>query len=124
MHLYKTTGAVIVYEEQAFWLLACVSCHVQRTFFKMEDRNAQRDYEQRYYETKMDLWQTDNRRKERFGKYLSENPTPSLSHYHGGIRTSLLLLAGLVKENDTVLLTKGTPIGKTVGTNTIRIFTV
>ncbi len=31
---------------------------------------------------------------------------------------------GLVKENDTVLLTKGTPIGKTVGTNTIRIFTV
>ncbi|ACJ16273.1 pyruvate kinase [Thermococcus onnurineus NA1] len=31
---------------------------------------------------------------------------------------------GLVNENDTVLLTKGTPIGKTVGTNTIRIFTV
>ncbi|ASA77598.1 pyruvate kinase [Thermococcus sp. 5-4] len=31
---------------------------------------------------------------------------------------------GLVKENDPVLLTKGTPIGKTVGTNTIRIFTV
>ncbi|ASJ07229.1 pyruvate kinase [Thermococcus pacificus] len=31
---------------------------------------------------------------------------------------------GLVKENDTVLLTKGTPIGKIVGTNTIRIFTV
>jgi len=31
---------------------------------------------------------------------------------------------GLVKQNDTVLLTKGTPIGKTVGTNTIRIFTV
>ncbi|NJE31296.1 pyruvate kinase [Thermococcus sp. 18S1] len=31
---------------------------------------------------------------------------------------------GLVKENDTILLTKGTPIGKTVGTNTIRIFTV
>ena len=31
---------------------------------------------------------------------------------------------GLVRENDTVLLTKGTPIGKTVGTNTIRIFSV
>ncbi|WP_297459862.1 pyruvate kinase [Thermococcus sp.] len=31
---------------------------------------------------------------------------------------------GLVRENDTVLLTKGTPIGKTVGTNTIRIFNV
>lgn len=31
---------------------------------------------------------------------------------------------GLVKEGDTVLLTKGTPIGKTVGTNTIRIFNV
>ncbi|ASI98990.1 pyruvate kinase [Thermococcus celer] len=31
---------------------------------------------------------------------------------------------GIVKENDNVLLTKGTPIGKTVGTNTIRIFTV
>jgi len=31
---------------------------------------------------------------------------------------------GLVRDNDTVLLTKGTPIGKTVGTNTIRIFTV
>ncbi|NJE62541.1 pyruvate kinase [Thermococcus sp. 21S7] len=31
---------------------------------------------------------------------------------------------GLVRQNDTVLLTKGTPIGKTVGTNTIRIFTV
>ncbi|ANF23470.1 pyruvate kinase [Thermococcus piezophilus] len=31
---------------------------------------------------------------------------------------------GLVNENDTVLLTKGTPIGKTAGTNTIRIFTV
>ncbi len=31
---------------------------------------------------------------------------------------------GLVSENDTVLLTKGTPIGKTAGTNTIRIFTV
>lgn len=30
----------------------------------------------------------------------------------------------LVKENDTVLLTKGTPIGKTSGTNTIRIFQV
>ncbi|MCD6372573.1 MAG: pyruvate kinase [Thermococcus sp.] len=31
---------------------------------------------------------------------------------------------GLVKEGDTVLLTKGTPIGRTVGTNTIRIFSV
>ncbi|AFL96091.1 pyruvate kinase [Thermococcus cleftensis] len=31
---------------------------------------------------------------------------------------------GLVKENDIVLLTKGTPIGKTAGTNTIRIFSV
>ena len=31
---------------------------------------------------------------------------------------------GLVRENDTVLLTKGTPIGKTAGTNTIRIFSV
>jgi len=31
---------------------------------------------------------------------------------------------GLVRENDTVLLTKGTPIGKTVGTNTMRIFAV
>ncbi|WP_457742456.1 pyruvate kinase [Thermococcus sp.] len=31
---------------------------------------------------------------------------------------------GLVKGGDTVLLTKGTPIGKTVGTNTIRIFQV
>ncbi|WP_297474916.1 pyruvate kinase [Thermococcus sp.] len=31
---------------------------------------------------------------------------------------------GLVGENDTVLLTKGTPIGKTAGTNTIRIFNV
>ncbi|WP_297507447.1 pyruvate kinase [Thermococcus sp.] len=31
---------------------------------------------------------------------------------------------GLVSEGDTVLLTKGTPIGKTVGTNTIRIFQV
>ncbi|WP_297497065.1 pyruvate kinase [Thermococcus sp.] len=31
---------------------------------------------------------------------------------------------GLVGEGDTVLLTKGTPIGKTVGTNTIRIFQV
>ncbi|ASJ04700.1 pyruvate kinase [Thermococcus barossii] len=31
---------------------------------------------------------------------------------------------GLVKDNDPVLLTKGTPIGKTAGTNTIRIFTV
>ena len=31
---------------------------------------------------------------------------------------------GLVREGDTVLLTKGTPIGKTAGTNTIRIFQV
>ena len=31
---------------------------------------------------------------------------------------------GLVGEGDTVLLTKGTPIGKTVGTNTIRIFQI
>lgn len=31
---------------------------------------------------------------------------------------------GLVDEGDTVLLTKGTPIGKTAGTNTIRIFNV
>jgi pyruvate kinase len=31
---------------------------------------------------------------------------------------------GLVEEGDTVLLTKGTPIGKTAGTNTIRIFNV
>ncbi|MBP1912730.1 pyruvate kinase [Thermococcus stetteri] len=31
---------------------------------------------------------------------------------------------GLVNEGDTVLLTKRTPIGKTVGTNTIRIFNV
>ena len=31
---------------------------------------------------------------------------------------------GLVNEGDTVLLTKGTPIGRTVGTNTIRIFQV
>ncbi|AMQ17987.1 pyruvate kinase [Thermococcus peptonophilus] len=31
---------------------------------------------------------------------------------------------GLVNEGDTVLLTKGTPIGKTAGTNTIRIFNV
>ncbi|ASJ02551.1 pyruvate kinase [Thermococcus profundus] len=31
---------------------------------------------------------------------------------------------GLVKEEDTVLLTKGAPIGKTVGTNTIRIFQI
>ncbi|NPA47498.1 MAG: pyruvate kinase [Thermococci archaeon] len=31
---------------------------------------------------------------------------------------------GLVKEDDMVLLTKGAPIGKTVGTNTIRIFQV
>ncbi len=31
---------------------------------------------------------------------------------------------GVVKEGDTVLLTKGTPIGKTAGTNTIRIFNV
>ena len=37
---------------------------------------------------------------------------------------SLIKGLGLVSENDTVLLTKGTPIGKTVGTNTIRIFTV
>ncbi len=36
----------------------------------------------------------------------------------------LIKALGLVKDNDTVLLTKGTPIGKTVGTNTIRIFTV
>jgi len=31
---------------------------------------------------------------------------------------------GLVGEGDTVLLTKGTPIGRTAGTNTIRIFNV
>jgi len=31
---------------------------------------------------------------------------------------------GLVSEGDTVLLTKGTPIGRTAGTNTIRIFNV
>ena len=31
---------------------------------------------------------------------------------------------GLVREEDTVLLTKGAPIGKTAGTNTIRIFQV
>jgi len=31
---------------------------------------------------------------------------------------------GLAKEEDTVLLTKGAPIGKTVGTNTIRIFQI
>lgn len=31
---------------------------------------------------------------------------------------------GVVREGDTVLLTKGTPIGRTAGTNTIRIFTV
>ncbi len=31
---------------------------------------------------------------------------------------------GLVSEGDTVLLTKGTPIGRTVGTNTVRIFQV
>jgi pyruvate kinase len=31
---------------------------------------------------------------------------------------------GLVKEDDTVLLTKGAPIGKTVGTNTVRIFQI
>ncbi len=31
---------------------------------------------------------------------------------------------GLVKEDDMVLLTKGDPIGKTVGTNTIRIFQI
>lgn len=31
---------------------------------------------------------------------------------------------GLAKEEDTVLLTKGAPVGKTVGTNTIRIFQV
>ncbi len=31
---------------------------------------------------------------------------------------------GLVKEDDMVLLTKGAPIGKTVGTNTIRIFQI
>jgi pyruvate kinase len=31
---------------------------------------------------------------------------------------------GLVKGGETVLLTKGTPIGKTAGTNTIRIFEV
>ncbi|WP_461863471.1 pyruvate kinase [Thermococcus sp.] len=37
---------------------------------------------------------------------------------------SLIKGLGLVSENDTVLLTKGTPIGKTAGTNTIRIFTV
>ncbi|NJE04665.1 pyruvate kinase [Thermococcus sp. M36] len=38
----------------------------------------------------------------------------------------LMLIKGLalVRDGDTVLLTKGTPIGKTVGTNTIRIFTV
>jgi pyruvate kinase len=30
----------------------------------------------------------------------------------------------IVKENDTVLLTEGTPIGKTVGTNTLRIFKI
>ena len=36
----------------------------------------------------------------------------------------LIKALGLVRDNDTVLLTKGTPIGKTVGTNTIRIFTV
>ncbi len=37
---------------------------------------------------------------------------------------SLIKGLGLVSENDIVLLTKGTPIGKTAGTNTIRIFTV
>ena len=31
---------------------------------------------------------------------------------------------GLVEADDTVLLTEGKPIGKTVGTNTIRIFTI
>ncbi|WP_456368208.1 pyruvate kinase [Thermococcus sp.] len=31
---------------------------------------------------------------------------------------------GLVERGDTVLLTKGTPIGRTAGTNTIRIFEV
>jgi len=59
----------------------------------------------------MDLWQTDYMRKERFGKYLSENPTPSLSHYHGGIRTSLVLLAGLVKENEPEIHNKLIEIG-------------
>ncbi|WP_297067961.1 pyruvate kinase [Thermococcus sp.] len=37
---------------------------------------------------------------------------------------SMIRGLGLVRENDTVLLTKGTPIGKTAGTNTIRIFQV
>lgn len=31
---------------------------------------------------------------------------------------------GLAKEDDTVLLTKGAPVGKTVGTNTVRIFQI
>ncbi|WP_457752534.1 pyruvate kinase, partial [Thermococcus sp.] len=37
---------------------------------------------------------------------------------------TLITGLGVVKEGDTVLLTKGTPIGRTAGTNTIRIFNV
>ncbi len=37
---------------------------------------------------------------------------------------TLMTGLGVVKTGDTVLLTKGTPIGRTAGTNTIRIFTV
>ncbi|ASJ11237.1 pyruvate kinase [Thermococcus sp. P6] len=36
----------------------------------------------------------------------------------------LIRSLGIVKDNDVVLLTKGTPIGRTAGTNTIRIFMV
>ncbi|ASJ00472.1 pyruvate kinase [Thermococcus gorgonarius] len=37
---------------------------------------------------------------------------------------SLIKGLGLAREDDTVLLTKGAPVGKTVGTNTVRIFQV
>ena len=45
------------------------------------------------------------------------------SHDENGI-IQLIKGLGLAKEDDTVLLTKGAPVGKTAGTNTVRIFQI